>query len=867
MWDRNLHDSDFDANPEEDLLDSPSKRKYSKYLVTRDWKVESRRLRRISEAEHNKRFEELLDEKSKLTKAEHLPYYILNPRSSTRITWDLILLIMLIYIAVVTPFRIGFDQPALGVWLILETALDVLFLADVVVNFFTAVQKNPSDTHLIYDLRTIAKRYLLGFFAIDIFSSIPFDLIVHYSGQYNSMSGADSAKTLKSSKVVRMLRIAKFSKLARLTRGVAIFRRTVDYINLAGHFFFTIAKIVVLTLFIGHLVACGFGMIATFDSTTYPDSWMHDWDRSLETDSVSRKYLASLYFAYCLMISGEGGGMGPTNDLELIFTLFVAVVTGMYYLYVVATVTTLMTSADMKNLQYRENIDNVLFYMKQRKFPKELFIKVLRFYKHFYSNHTETNQETKILGNMNMELKREVTHFLSSGIFKNTHLFADFHEDVHATILSILRPMEVEMGDAVFRAGDAGSEIYIIRNGHVRGLVPRITLKARQTIVTSASQKGNAGSRLRAAIGKLALVKDATGITSKIAPVANDERDESSQSKVAEKKENDVVTGTLFDLVDGMLFGEFCALDVVPKRIYDAVAVRRTEMFYLTRKDFLETFDDADEYVVEHATTIARRHLSYIKRMSKTARLAVEMFGRVDKTNYSPKNNRDDNKKTCKDDTKKDESKERTTENVVTCQKGCVMRKLTSSPSRAEYKGQLIHCDECNEGDLVRTSPHFYHCEACCYDLCAKCASKQVQQSASLRFGKLFTTDATKTTLKAMKKVTKKALDTKTRRASNAFLNLVSTTRKGLPPSSRHPHQRSAFANVTALVKTKGNMTTESTKPCIKEDDVAVLEKRIETMLETFNARLTARVSEMEKRLSSRIDELESEILTGDVAL
>ena len=56
--------------------------------------------------------------------------------------------------------------------------MDVFFLTDIIMNFFTAVPVGQSlKEGYVVDLKSIGKRYVTGFFFLDLFSSIPFDLI------------------------------------------------------------------------------------------------------------------------------------------------------------------------------------------------------------------------------------------------------------------------------------------------------------------------------------------------------------------------------------------------------------------------------------------------------------------------------------------------------------------------------------------------------------------------------------------------------------------------------------------------------------------------------------------------------------------
>lgn len=110
-----------------------------------------------------------------------------NPSSPARQAWDFIMLPFFFVIAIVVPYRIGFDITvpfgSFGFWL--DALIDLYFMVDIVINFRTAYvlrskpESRPGPLHLrlvqiscapsryydgsgklVTDLRQIAKKYL-----------------------------------------------------------------------------------------------------------------------------------------------------------------------------------------------------------------------------------------------------------------------------------------------------------------------------------------------------------------------------------------------------------------------------------------------------------------------------------------------------------------------------------------------------------------------------------------------------------------------------------------------------------------------------------------------------------------------------------
>lgn len=81
----------------------------------------------------------------------------INPNSSWKEAWDLYVLTFILYSAVMVPFRICFNSPALGNWFWFEQGITVTFIVDVILNFNTAYLE---EERWVIDRPSIAKNYL-----------------------------------------------------------------------------------------------------------------------------------------------------------------------------------------------------------------------------------------------------------------------------------------------------------------------------------------------------------------------------------------------------------------------------------------------------------------------------------------------------------------------------------------------------------------------------------------------------------------------------------------------------------------------------------------------------------------------------------
>ena len=67
-------------------------------------------------------------------------WYVIMPSSKLKTVWNLIMLILLLYTAVIVPYRVAFiDFPSTFMFY-LEIFIDILFIGDLFINFFSATE-------------------------------------------------------------------------------------------------------------------------------------------------------------------------------------------------------------------------------------------------------------------------------------------------------------------------------------------------------------------------------------------------------------------------------------------------------------------------------------------------------------------------------------------------------------------------------------------------------------------------------------------------------------------------------------------------------------------------------------------------------
>ncbi|ETO30479.1 voltage-gated ion channel superfamily [Reticulomyxa filosa] len=148
-----------------------------------------------------------------------LPTGIINPELVWRMYWDLFMMILVLYYAIVTPINIAFpSSPFNGIQL--EISLNCFFAVDIGLQFFTTFkhEAGPNAGRMETSHRKIILRYLKGWFIVDVAASFPMDLIL--VATTGSSSGSSSGASIN-----RLLRLVRSVKLMRILRMSRIWKR------------------------------------------------------------------------------------------------------------------------------------------------------------------------------------------------------------------------------------------------------------------------------------------------------------------------------------------------------------------------------------------------------------------------------------------------------------------------------------------------------------------------------------------------------------------------------------------------------------------------------------------------------------------
>ena len=255
---------------------------------------------------------------------------VIFPNSVGKSLWDFCNLLLLTYSVFEIPYSLSFqpsncsssERDSFNLF------IDVFFMADVVISFFTAYMDDEVGI-LEVRLEVIALHYLRGWFFFDLASSLPWDRVfcaVVHDNDSNSIYS-------RIVKVFRIIKILRFIRMLRVAAGLQEF---------IGHWAgdsLRLLKFVGVLLLCGHLAACLWHAVIDLNGCAIPLdqipagavvcgcdpaagecqdwNWLVKYDPAVyRSNTTVPRYLTSVYYSIVTLTTLGYGDVVPTNQAE-----------------------------------------------------------------------------------------------------------------------------------------------------------------------------------------------------------------------------------------------------------------------------------------------------------------------------------------------------------------------------------------------------------------------------------------------------------------------------------------------------------------------------------------------------------------------
>ena len=317
----------------------------------------------------------------------------MHPFEPTRVWWDGVIFVLLLYTSVWEPFKAAFlNIDSLSLW---DVAVDAVFWIDILLSFSTGYE---TEDRLRVDFRrkSIVQQYCTrpnGFF-VDFIATVPWDAVLRIFEPKLGMRKT----TYRMTRMVRLLRLLRAPRLInRLTenRNWAIHSVYIDF-----------TKFTIYVLILAHVLACFFflwpavfvvecaplpsdeslddaglsGAAATIDDAddcTPLGSWRDS--EMLYGAPAEHAYVLAMYWSVTTITTIGFGDVTPVLQCEIIFTIFAEMFGMAFFALLVDQVVRLSDVLDNHRHEVNERKNQVIQFMDQNGLDDDFRERVLEF--------------------------------------------------------------------------------------------------------------------------------------------------------------------------------------------------------------------------------------------------------------------------------------------------------------------------------------------------------------------------------------------------------------------------------------------------------------------------------------------------------
>jgi potassium voltage-gated channel Eag-related subfamily H protein 7 len=290
--------------------------------------------------------------------------------------------------------------------------IDLIFLLDMILQFnLVTPTQSKHGRELLKNRRAIARKYIRGWFLIDLISILPFDSVGCFFDN-------DTVATLR---ILRVLRLIRMLKLLRLLRASRILARLAATVSLPTSAIVILKAVATLTMG-AHWMACVWGLIGRTMQETNFFCWI-DALHAAKPDGMDMKsgflnvYIAALHWAVMTLTSIGYGDIAPVQREEYVVGLFCQTAGGVIWAIVIGLICALLTTSDPGTARFRVLMDELNHMLVTRDIDKETSKKVRLFFIQAKSTQ-EQNAQRELLWVMSPSLRAEIANISFGGAIR-----------------------------------------------------------------------------------------------------------------------------------------------------------------------------------------------------------------------------------------------------------------------------------------------------------------------------------------------------------------------------------------------------------------------------------------------------------------
>lgn len=257
---------------------------------------------------------------------------LINPEGAFKLCWDHFQMLLILYVATLTPFKFSFVQDGdFPTWEYIDYIIDFFFTVDIFITLFTPIRINNK---LVTSKLRILWQYTKTTLFFDLISVLPLDLI--FGGAAQGTGGVTKlAKFAKAPRIYKMMKITKLLRTLRMGKKKdTFFSKVVRYFSRSDLLMISIVPIYIGSMIVAQIFCCVWHLIANTSSN--PENWLVQYGYLDET--THDRFWASMYYVYATFTTTGYGDILPHTNVEFLVTIFMMILGVLFYSFLYTTI-------------------------------------------------------------------------------------------------------------------------------------------------------------------------------------------------------------------------------------------------------------------------------------------------------------------------------------------------------------------------------------------------------------------------------------------------------------------------------------------------------------------------------------------------
>lgn len=265
--------------------------------------------------------------------------------------WNMVMLVLIIFLAITVPYRIPFEDVPPPFWLYCDIVIDFLFIFDVCLNFFTAIENENGE--LCTEHHKIIWAYAKSWLLIDCVSSVPITLIQKVTTPDVANEDPGNSSSLMNARILKLSRLPRLYRLLRLLKLMRLFKQNkfIERVTMQLNMSVTTSRLLrsmVLVVFLLHLLGCLWVTVVVLNPFDDPVNWQTPI--GLVDASDQEVYIAAVYWATVTIYTVGYGDITSQNEFELFCNIIILFIGVSMYTYIFSQLSVLLSSVKENNV-------------------------------------------------------------------------------------------------------------------------------------------------------------------------------------------------------------------------------------------------------------------------------------------------------------------------------------------------------------------------------------------------------------------------------------------------------------------------------------------------------------------------------------